>query len=59
MEENYENESYKCTPEHRHERYSRVENKDQFDKNLEESNIAKDVNPMKGRRFHKVYPDAK
>ena len=42
-------------PPHLHERYSRVANKAQYDKNLEESNIGKDVNPMLARRFHKSY----
>ena len=54
-EENYENERWHCVPHHKHERYSRVQNKTQFDKNLEESNIGKNVNPMLGRRFHKNY----
>ena len=59
MEENYENERYRCTPDHKAERYSRVKDKPLFDKNFDESNLGKDVNPMLGRKFHKVYKEDK
>ena len=36
-------------------RYIRVEAREQYRKNLEESNIGRDVNPALGRKWHKVY----
>ena len=51
----HENEKWSCTPTHKHERYSRVKDKTKFDKNYDESNLGKDINPKLARKFHKVY----
>lgn len=53
----YDNERW--GPPRLNERYSRVRNREQYRRNLEESNIGKDVNPALGRRFHKVYKEVK
>lgn len=42
-------------PPTKHERYSRVKNRDQFDANFEQSELGKEVSPCKARRFHKNY----
>ena len=39
------------------ERYSRVKDRVNYRKRIEEMNIGKDVNPRLARRFHKVYGD--
>lgn len=53
MAKSYEKE--KWGPPSKHERYSRIKNKDQFDYNFDSSELGKDVDPKKARRFHKNY----
>lgn len=42
-------------PPKKHKRYQRVEDREKYRKNFAASNIGKDVDPTKGRRFHKNY----
>jgi len=49
----YDNERW--GPPSKSNRYDRISNKKQFDKNFEESNLGRDVSPTKSRRIHIVY----